>query len=164
MATYRAVLASTRATTTREMNQGIDLSGYSRSFTAGLTGVQSRLHHFFQGTPRVSPRPFDRVPRQSVLSDANVLSNEPWGDQIGAKSENITRMYCNNINGITLDKRGGKFDTVCRFMKEVQADIFSGQEHKLDTTQSNVRTIIYDTARQHWQWDWSSCGHYSNPI
>ena len=151
VATYTAVLASTRNMTTSAMNQGIDLSRYSRPLTAGITGVQSRLNQFFQGTPRVSPRPFDQAPRQSVLSNTNALSNEPWGDQIGAKTEDITRMYCINLNGITLDKRGGKFDTVCRCMKEVQADIFSGQEHKLDTTQSNVRTIIYDTARQHWE-------------
>ena len=146
------LLASTGITTTTSaMNQGIDLSRYSRSVSAGLTGVQSRLSQFFQGAPRVSPRPFDRVPRQNALSEANVLTNEPWGDHIGAKSGEITRMYCINLNGITLDKRGGKFDTVCRCMKEVQADIFSGQEHKLDTTQSSVRTIIYDTARQHWE-------------
>ena len=134
------------------MAQGIDLSGYSNPVAAGITGVQSRIHQFLNGTPRTSPRPFDRAPpRQSALSAANVLANEPWGDQLGDKPPEITRMYCINLNGIALDKRGGKFDTVCRCIKEVQADIFSGQEHKLDTTQSNVRTIIYNTARQHWE-------------
>ena len=133
------------------MPNGIDLSGYSRSVAAGITGAQSKLSQFFNGTPRVSPRPFDRPTRQSVLSTANTISNEPWGDVIGEKAQDITRMYCINLNGITLDNKGGKFDTVCRCMKEIQADIFSGQEHKLDTTQSAVRTIMYDTARQHWE-------------
>ena len=139
----------TTANTT--MNNGIDLSRYSRSMATGLSGIQSQMNQFFNGTPRVSPRPFDRAARQSALSVANTISNEPWGDQIGEKATTITRMYCINLNGIVLDKRGGKFDTVCRCIKEVQADIFSGQEHKLDTSQSEVRSILYDTARQHWE-------------
>ena len=144
-------LGGTVAAPTNIMDQGIDLSRYNQPAAAGIARAPSRIHQYFNGTPRISPRPFDRPPpRQSVLSAANVLDNEPWGDQLGEKSPEITRVYCINLNGITLDKRGGKFDTVCRCIKEVQADIFCGQEHKLDTTQSNVRTIIYDTARQHW--------------
>jgi hypothetical protein len=115
------------------MHNGIDLSGYSRSVATGIAGAQRKLNQFFNGTPPVSPRPFDRTTRQSVLSSENAISNEPWGDVIGEKAQDITQMYCINLNGITLDKKGGKFDTVCRCMKEVQADIFSGQEHKLNT-------------------------------
>jgi hypothetical protein len=145
-------LAATNLTFAKAiMHNGIDLSGYSRSVATGIAGAQRKVNQFFNGTPRVSPRPFDRITRQSVLSSANAISNEPWGDIIGEIAQDITRMYCINLNGITLDKKGGKFDTVCRCMKEVQADIFSGQEHKLDTTQSAVRTIMYDTARQHWE-------------
>ena len=145
-------LAGTSYTSAKaRMQNGIDLSGYSRSVVTGIAGAQRTLNQFFNGTPRVAPRPFDRTSRPSVLSTANAISNEPWGDQIEEKANDITRMYCINLNGITLDKKGGKFDTVCRCMKEVQADIFCGQEHKLDTTQAAVRTIMYDTARQHWE-------------
>ena len=36
-------------------------------------------------------------------------------------------------------------------MREVQADILCGQEHNLDTVQSTVRSILYDTTKQHWK-------------
>ncbi|KAI2495726.1 hypothetical protein MHU86_18785 [Fragilaria crotonensis] len=36
-------------------------------------------------------------------------------------------------------------------MREVQADIICGQEHNLDTVQSTVRSILYDTTKQHWK-------------
>ena len=133
------------------MNSGIDLSSHSRPLATRISGAQRQMNQFFNGTQRVSPRPFDRVTRSRALSAANTISNEPWGDQIGEKAPTVTRMYCINLNGIILDKRGGKFETVCRCIKEIQADIFSGQEHKLDTSQSEVRSIIYDTAPQHWE-------------
>jgi hypothetical protein len=55
-----------------------------------------------------------------------------------------------NVNGLNIDRRGGQFDTLCRMLKEVQADVYCGQEHNLDTTQPNIRKILYDTAAQHW--------------
>ena len=45
---------------------------------------------------------------------------------------------------------GGQFNDICTVIKEVQADIFGGQEHKLDTTQVHVRSTLYETGRQHW--------------
>jgi exonuclease III len=55
-----------------------------------------------------------------------------------------------NVNGLSIDRRGGKFDDLCRLTKEVNADVMCSQEHNLDTTQSRVRNILYDTTRQHW--------------
>ena len=60
-------------------------------------------------------------------------------------------MYSQNVNGITLDRRGGQFDSLCRVIKEVQADVMCGQEHQLDTVQHQVKSILYQTCRQHWQ-------------
>jgi hypothetical protein len=36
-------------------------------------------------------------------------------------------------------------------MKEAQVDVFCGQEHNLDTTQTHVRSILFETANQHWK-------------
>ena len=47
--------------------------------------------------------------------------------------------------------KGGKFDSVCRSLKEIQADVFCGQEHNVDTTQAKLRHIVFDTASQHWE-------------
>ena len=102
-------LAGTNYTPAKaRMQNGIDLSGYSRSVVTGIAGAQRTLNQFFNGTPRVASRPFDRTTRPSVLSTANAISNEPWGDQIEEKANDITRMNCINLlNGITLDKKGG---------------------------------------------------------
>ena len=63
------------------------------------------------------------------------------------KPEQCTRIYIQNVNGFSLDRRGGQFDHFCAVHKEIQADISCGQEHKLDTTQMQV---LFDTTGQHW--------------
>ena len=92
--------------------------------------------------------PADR--RQIVLSTENHTTNTHWGDPLCSKADGVTRVLSLNVNGLSLDQRGGRFDELCTFAKEVQADLLCGQEHNLDTTQSNVRRILYETTRQHW--------------
>ena len=131
--------------------QGVDLSGtIVHTAETRIAQVQAQWKTLLANGARVATRPFDRF-RRPVLSKVNEKTNEPWGDQITEKLPNITRVYCINLNGMTLDSRGGKFDTVCRCVTEVQADIFCGQEHKLDTIQHAVRTILFDTISQYWQ-------------
>ncbi|KAI2492122.1 hypothetical protein MHU86_22426 [Fragilaria crotonensis] len=86
---------------------------------------------------------------ETVLTSANRRSNAPWGDVLQEKPSHVTRIYSQNVNGLTFDRRGGQFEEVCRVHKEVQADIFVGQEHNLDTTQYHVRSSLYDAAKQH---------------
>ena len=87
--------------------------------------------------------------RPIILSSENHTTNHPWGDPLQAKADGVTRIFSLNTNGLSLDQRGGRFDELCKVTKEVQADIVCCQEHNLDTTQSNVRRILYDTTRQH---------------
>ena len=79
------------------------------------------------------------------------LDNQCWGDECNDKAGDHIRLYVQNVNGIRLDKRGGQFDSVCQVQKKVQADIFAGQEHNLDSSQFSVRNILHNTHRQHWQ-------------
>jgi hypothetical protein len=51
--------------------------------------------------------------RPVVLSVENLRSNTHWGDILQEKSDSVTRVYSMNVNGISLDRRGGKFATVC---------------------------------------------------
>jgi hypothetical protein len=88
--------------------------------------------------------------RQSSPLTSNNRENNPWGDELIEKGENVTRVYSLNVNGLSLDKRGGRFDDLCKVAKEVQTDILCCQEHNLDTTKHHVRSILYDTARHHW--------------
>ncbi len=73
------------------------------------------------------------------------------GRYIQEKQETTRRIYGLNVNGLTLDRRGGQFDLLCEVMKEVQADVLCGQEHNLDSDQTPVRSLIFNTIRNHWQ-------------
>ena len=89
--------------------------------------------------------------KASVLTNQNQQTNDPWGENLAAKPPNCTRIHIQNVNGFTLDSRGGQFDQYCSIHQELQADISCGQEHKLDTTQMQVRSVLYDTAHRHWE-------------
>ncbi|KAI2501661.1 hypothetical protein MHU86_12785 [Fragilaria crotonensis] len=89
--------------------------------------------------------------RPVALSAANQRCNQPWGDILEAKESTVTRVFALNVNGLSLDRRGGQFATLCGVQKEIQADILCGRsEHNLDTLQPKVRSILYDTSRQYW--------------
>ena len=115
--------------------------------TSALTNAQTSWKKLFSGNTKTS----HSTTRTTSLNTLNSRENTAWGDELGEKQPDTTRIYAINLNGLQLDARGGKFDSVCRTLKEVQADIFCGQEHNVDVTQSPLRTIIFDTASQHWE-------------
>jgi hypothetical protein len=88
--------------------------------------------------------------RPIILSVENQRTNASWGDVLKEKQDHITRIYGMNVNGLSLDQRGGQLDVLCKVIKEVQADVFCGQEHNLDTDNTQVRQILYTTSRHHW--------------
>jgi exonuclease III len=88
--------------------------------------------------------------RPTTFTSENHRQNISWGDLLEEKNINATRIYSLNVNGLSIDRRGGRFDDLCKVSKEVNADIICCQEHNLDTSKSYVRNILYDTARQHW--------------
>jgi hypothetical protein len=91
------------------------------------------------------------VNREIQLSTTNQCNNTHWGDKMEIKSDGTLRVYAANVNGFTLDRRGGQFDMYCTALQEVQADVAFGQEHNLDTIQSPVRSILFDTVKKHWK-------------
>ena len=113
-----------------------------------LQQAQTHWAAIFQ-QPRVNQIPDGNRP--VLLSVANQRTNCPWGDAMDKKSATATRIYGLNVNGLTLDRRGGQFDVLCEVLKEVQADVMCGQEHNLDSDQTPVRSIIFHTIRNHWQ-------------
>lgn len=91
------------------------------------------------------------VNREIALTTINMRSNVYWGDELNEKADDIIRILAANVNGFTLDRRGGQYDNYCRVLKAAQVDIACGQEHNLDTTKSAVRSIIHNTTQQHWK-------------
>jgi exonuclease III len=91
------------------------------------------------------------VNRNTQLNTQNMRTNDSWGDELSEKRDDTIRVMAANVNGFTLDRRGGQYDNYCRIIKAAQVDIACGQEHNLDTTKSAVQSIIYSTTKQHWQ-------------
>jgi hypothetical protein len=89
--------------------------------------------------------------RPIILSIENERANEPWGDTLTAKPDNITKINGLNVNGLKLDQRGGQLDELCQVINEVQANVFCGQEHNLDSDNTQVHQILYQATRHHWK-------------
>ena len=115
-----------------------------------LQQAQTQWNHLFQRR-RTQVTPVPDGNRLIRLTTENQRVNEPWGDTLQEKPDHHMRVYVMNVNGFSLDRRGGQFDTACEVHKEVQADIMCGQEHNLDSDQTHVRSILYSTSRQHWR-------------
>jgi exonuclease III len=115
-----------------------------------LSQAQAQWKNLFQSR-RTAPPILPDGNRPSIMSHANQRANHPWGDLLQEKASHHTRIYAMNVNGLTLDRRGGQFDAVCEIQKEVQADILCGQEHNLASDKTQVRSILYSTCRQHWR-------------
>jgi hypothetical protein len=95
------------------------------------------------GTPAVN--------REITLTALNMRSNVYWGDEVTEKADGTIRVLAANVNGFSLDRRGGQYDNYCRVLKSLQVDVACGQEHNLETTKSAVRSILHNTTQQHWQ-------------
>lgn len=46
----------------------------------------------------------------------NQKANAAWGDVLNEKPPAITRVYGMNVNGLSLDQRGGQLDVLCKVM------------------------------------------------
>ena len=108
--------------------------------------AQAEWAKLFQTRPPIDAcnghRPF-------LLSSTNQRKNERWGDPMREKESSVMRVYALNLNGLSLDRRGGQFDELCSISKEIQADVICCQEHKVDTTNPVFRSILLHTMRQH---------------
>jgi hypothetical protein len=99
-------------------------------------------------------RPDKRVAdgyRPILLSSKNQRLNNPWCDKMLKKEDETTRIYSLNVNGLSLDRRCGQFDTLCAIAKEMQADVVCCQENSVDTSQPIVRSILHNTLQKYWQ-------------
>ena len=68
--------------------------------------------------------------------DSNEFVGDPMTDDI---SDQITRVYIQNVNGLCWDKEGGRWPYICETMDAIQVDIACFSELNVDTTNYNVR-------------------------
>ncbi len=74
--------------------------------------------------------------------------NEPWGDTISQKEPNRLRLYFLNINGLSLDKDGGKLREILAACDVLDVDLLGLAEHNCDTLQYQVRRILLETHKK----------------
>ena len=77
-----------------------------------LSQAQAQWKNLFQSR-RTAPPILPDGNRPIIMSHANQRANHPWGDLLQEKASHHTRIYAMNVNGLTLDRRGGQFDAVC---------------------------------------------------
>jgi hypothetical protein len=53
------------------------------------------------------------VNREILLTTINMRTNVYWGDELKEKTEGTIRVMAANVNGFSLDRRGGQYDNYC---------------------------------------------------
>ena len=85
---------------------------------------------------------------RDIASTAITQPNAYIGNTLSLpKNNNITRIYCQNVNGISLTNPG-TWDVTCEHLRDMEVNVALLTEHKLDTTQPKVMKRLYDDARK----------------
>ena len=117
-----------------------------------LLQAQTKWSHMFALAKESNHTSTDRPDTFITLSTDNMQTNFHWGDQIKhQKSDEVTRIYSQNVNGFKLDKEGGQYSIFCKIHQEIQSDVSCCQEINLDTTQYNVKAIMHKIIQRHWK-------------
>jgi exonuclease III len=84
--------------------------------------------------------------------DAPIADTAVIGDPMNeAKAENVTRLYCQNINGIKWDKDGGTWPSICDTMAAIHCDITCLSELNQDVNQYQVSNKMRSIERKFFQ-------------
>lgn len=117
-----------------------------RTNSKQLQIVKTQWAQLFQSSRRAQEQQATDINRPIIMSIENQCANEPPWVVCYRKKPSIVFAYTGECqHGLSLDRRGGQFDTPCEVQKEVQADILCGQEHNLDSDKTHVRSILYYT-------------------
>jgi len=83
-----------------------------------------------------------------MIPPERIRNNDPVGDVLTKKKEDVFRVYFQNVNGLKLDSMGGDFSEACYVAAEVQADVLGIAESNIDFTKFHVRTTCYDAIKK----------------
>ena len=78
--------------------------------TQQLTRAQREWQALFSGSDETEDVRVSDGNRPIQLSIENQRANVHWGDELGEKPDTSTRIYVLNVHGLSLDRRGGRFD------------------------------------------------------
>ena len=94
--------------------------------------------------------PYDASEWENLIENQSdqLLRNSYIGNTLSLPKEaNTTRIYCQNVNGITL-YNPGTWITTCEHLRDMEVDVAMLMEHKLDTSQPSVMKRLLDGGRQ----------------
>ena len=88
------------------------------------------------------------MPSQDTELQPQPIKNHYIGDVLALpKPVNTTRVYFQNINGISLTTPG-TWDITCQDLRDMQVDLALFVEHKLDSTQARVIKRLHDDTQK----------------
>lgn len=93
----------------------------------------------------MNPDTFDEL---EAMVDGTTEGSEFIGDPMDENPpETITRIYVQNLNGLTWNKDGGRWPYICETMEAIQADIACFSELNTDTNRYEIRTKMEELCR-----------------
>jgi endonuclease/exonuclease/phosphatase family metal-dependent hydrolase/vacuolar-type H+-ATPase subunit H len=94
----------------------------------------------------INPTLFDEL---EAMVDGTVNGSEFFGDPLNENPDrNTTRIYIQNLNGLTWNSDGGRWPYVCETMDSIQADIACFSELNTDTNRYEIRTKMEQICRR----------------
>ena len=85
-----------------------------------------------------------------AMVDGSIPGSEFVGDPMDENSnDSITRIYIQNLNGLTWNKDGGRWPYICEAIDSIQADIACFSELNTDTNRYEIRTKMEAICRRH---------------
>ena len=64
------------------------------------------------------------------------------------KPEHTYRLFCINLNGLSITMQKNGFAELCRTMQAFQVDTFSTPEHNLNTNQHHIKNQMHNTTQK----------------
>ena len=75
--------------------------------------------------------------------DSEHSNDEFYGDPMNEEPDNqSTRIYIQNLNGLSWDNEGGRWPYICEAVDAIQADIACFSELNVDTNNYNIRRTM----------------------
>lgn len=90
---------------------------------------------------------FDELESMQIT---DIPHHEHFGDPLEEHpSDDIIRIYIQNLNGLCWDKDGGRWPYICKAMLSIQADIACFSETNTNTNKYLIRNQMEQVCRRH---------------
>lgn len=101
-----------------------------------------------QPTRRFHQTKFDSIWDAFQSSDAEVATNEEWGDSIGVKLDNTARLYFQNVNSLGLSTGRKKWQHILRSLNTAECDIIGLAQTSINWKKMHIRDRFLEPLRK----------------